>query len=128
MSISDWSSDVCFSDLHGVDSTTVEAIGEYPQGRGLLDEVIIAEAPVRLADLSDDPRSVGFPPGHPTMRPFLGVPILRAGRRYGNLYLTDNAGAAPFDDPAAAPVTAVAPFAAGAPDTAPPLTTDTHPA
>src|SRR3546814_16855074 len=86
MSISDWSSDVCFSDLHGVDSTTVEAIGEYPQGRGLLGEVIIAEAPVRLADLSDDPRAVGFPPGHPTMRTFLGVPLLRAGRRYGNLY------------------------------------------
>lgn len=103
---------------HGVDAATVEAIGDYPHGRGLLGEVIIAEQPVRLADLSADPRSVGFPPGHPPMRTFLGAPILRAGRRYGNLYLTEKAGGAPFDDTDEALVTALAAFAAGAIETA----------
>ena len=103
---------------HGIDAATVEAIGEYPHGRGLLGEVIIADAPVRLADLAADPRSVGFPSGHPPMRTFLGVPILRAGRRYGNLYLTEKTGGAPFDDTDESLVTALAAFAAGAIETA----------
>jgi signal transduction histidine kinase len=99
---------------HGIDADTVQAIGEYPRGRGLLGEVIIADAPVRLADLSVDARSVGFPPGHPPMRTFLGVPVLRAGRRYGNLYLTEKVGGVPFDDTDEALVTTLAAFAAGA--------------
>lgn len=103
---------------HGIDDTTVQAIGHHPRGRGLLGEVIIADAPVRLADLHADPRSIGFPPGHPPMSTFLGVPIRRAGRRYGNLYLTDKAGDVPFDDADEALVTALAAFAAGAIETA----------
>ena len=103
---------------HGIDAATVEEIGQYPNGRGLLGEVIVADGPVRLADLAADPRSGGFPPGHPPMRTFLGVPILRAGRRYGNLYLTEKAGGAPFDDTDEALVTALAAFAAGAIETA----------
>ena len=103
---------------HGIDATTAEAIGDYPRGRGLLGAVIIADAPVRLADLTADARSVGFPPEHPPMRTFLGVPILRAGRRYGNLYLTEKAGGAPFDDTDEAVVAALAAFAAGAIETA----------
>jgi len=99
---------------HGVDPETVEAIGEHPRGHGLLGEVIIADAPVRLADLSADARSVGFPPGHPPMHTFLGVPVVRGGRRYGNLYLTEKAGGAEFDDTDEALVTALAAFAAGA--------------
>ena len=102
---------------HGIDAATVSAIGEYPHGRGLLGEVIIAERPVRLVDLSADPRSVGFPPSHPPMRTFLGVPVLRAGRRYGNLYLTEKAGGALFDDNDEALVVALAAFAAGAIET-----------
>ena len=102
---------------HGIDAPTVAAIGHYPHGRGLLGEVIIADAPLRLADLSADPRSSGFPPGHPPMRTFLGVPIARAGRRYGNLYLTEKIGGAPFDDTDEALVTALAAFAAGAIET-----------
>lgn len=102
---------------HGIDAATVAAIGEYPQGRGLLGEVIIADLPVRLVDLSTDPRSIGFPPGHPPMCSFLGVPVLRAGRRYGNLYLTEKAGDAPFDDADEALVVALAAFAAGAIET-----------
>lgn len=103
---------------HGIDAGVVEAIGEYPHGLGLLGEVIIADEPVRLADLAADPRAVGFPPNHPPMRTFLGVPISRAGRRYGNLYLTEKAGGAPFDDTDEALATALAAFAAGAIETA----------
>lgn len=102
---------------HGIDSATVEAIGSYPQGRGLLGEVIIAECPVRLEDLGADPRSVGFPPGHPPMRTLLGVPIMRAGRRYGNLYVTEKADGAVFDESDEALVVALAAFAAGAIET-----------
>src|SRR5438105_10653611 len=60
----------------GIDEDTQTAIGPPPHGRGILG-VLISEAKVlRLHDLSEDPRSVGFPPGHPPMRSFLGVPIL----------------------------------------------------
>jgi len=102
---------------HGIDAATVEAIGHYPEGRGLLGEVIIANCPLRLTDLSTDPRSIGFPPGHPPMRSFLGVPVLRAGRRYGNLYLTEKADGVPFDENDEALVVALAAFAAGAIET-----------
>lgn len=99
---------------HGIDRAAIEAIGHYPQGRGLLGEVIIADCPVRLEDLGADPRSGGFPAGHPPMRTFLGVPIVRAGRRYGNLYLTEKANGAVFDESDEALVVALAAFAAGA--------------
>ena len=102
---------------HGIDQATIDAIGHYPEGRGLLGEVIIADCPVRLADLSTDSRSGGFPPGHPLMRSFLGVPVLRSGRRYGNLYLTEKADGAPFDENDEALVVALAAFAAGAIET-----------
>src|SRR5207248_9760720 len=49
-----------------------------------------------LHDLAEDPRSVGFPPGHPPMRSFLGVPILLRGVAYGNLYLTEKEGGDDF--------------------------------
>ncbi|MHB1510060.1 MAG: GAF domain-containing sensor histidine kinase [Acidimicrobiales bacterium] len=99
---------------HGVDPQTVERIGELPQGRGLLGQVIIADAPIRLEDLGADPRSCGFPPSHPPMRAFLGAPISRRGRRLGNLYLTEKHGAAAFDAEDEALVMALAAFAAGA--------------
>lgn len=102
---------------HGFDAVTVEAIGHYPQGRGLLGEVIIADRPVRLDDLGSHPSSCGFPSGHPAMRTFLGVPILRAGQRYGNLYLTEKAHGELFDETDEALVVALAAFAAGAIET-----------
>jgi signal transduction histidine kinase len=80
----------------GVDEETRRAIGEVPAGRGILGVLIRDAAPLRLHDLSDDPRSVGFPPGHPPMRTFLGVPVLLRGTAYGNLYLTDKAGGLDF--------------------------------
>ena len=99
---------------HGVDEATVARIGHYPEGRGLLGVVIVADQPVRLDDLLADRRACGFPKGHPPMRTFLGVPVRRAGRRYGNLYLTEKRGGEPFDDDDEALVVALATFAAGA--------------
>jgi signal transduction histidine kinase len=81
---------------HGVDRETYEAIGELPRGRGILGVLIHEATPLRLHDLGDDPRSVGFPASHPPMRTFLGVPILLRGVAYGNLYLTEKAGGGDF--------------------------------
>ena len=78
----------------GIDPETHAAIGELPRGRGILGVLIENAEPLRLASISDDARSVGFPPHHPPMRGFLGVPILLRGRAYGNLYLTEKAGGA----------------------------------
>src|SRR6185295_11853486 len=59
--------------------------------------VLIREArPLRLRDIAEDPRSVGFPRNHPPMRSFLGVPIVLRGVAYGNLYLTEKADGAEF--------------------------------
>jgi signal transduction histidine kinase len=82
----------------GIDAQTQAAIGDLPRGRGILGALIQDAKPLRLDDLSDDPRSVGFPPNHPPMRTFLGVPILLRGVAYGNLYLTEKAGGLPFTD------------------------------
>jgi len=76
----------------GVDQETHRAIGDLPRGRGILGLLIEEPRPLRLADLGDHPRSYGFPPGHPPMRGFLGVPILIRGEAWGNLYLTEKAG------------------------------------
>jgi signal transduction histidine kinase len=82
----------------GIDATTQAEIGDLPVGRGILGVLIRESAPLRLTDLSQDPRSVGFPPGHPPMRTFLGVPIKLRGSAYGNLYLTEKDGGADFTD------------------------------
>ena len=73
----------------GIDAETVAKIGELPRGRGILGALITDARALRLESISDDPRSVGFPPHHPPMRGFLGVPILLRGRAFGNLYLTE---------------------------------------
>ncbi len=80
----------------GVDGETKVAIGELPRGRGLLGVLIREATTLRLHDIADDPRSVGFPPNHPSMRTFLGVPIVLRGVAYGNLYLTEKAGGQDF--------------------------------
>lgn len=99
---------------HGTDDATVARIGELPHGRGLLGEVIVAGGPIRLRDLGADPRACGFPPHHPPMRTFLGVPVVRGGHRYGNLYLTEKAEGAAFGGEEEALVVAFAAFAVGA--------------
>ena len=83
---------------HGIDEETRHRIGELPRGRGILGALIRDARPLRLDDLHDDPRSVGFPPGHPSMASFLGVPIFLRGVAYGNLYLTEKADGAGFTE------------------------------
>jgi len=82
----------------GLDDDTVKGIGDLPRGRGILGVLIREAQPLRLADLADDARSVGFPPNHPPMKTFLGVPILLRGVAYGNLYLTEKAGGDEFTE------------------------------
>jgi signal transduction histidine kinase len=71
-------------------------IGHPPLGRGVLGVLIKDPRPLRLPEVSAHPESYGFPPNHPPMRTFLGVPILIDGRAWGNLYLTEKAGGAEF--------------------------------
>ena len=80
----------------GIDPETHSAIGELPRGRGILGVLIRDAKPLRLHEIAEDPRSVGFPPNHPPMKTFLGVPIVLRGVAYGNLYLTEKAGGADF--------------------------------
>ena len=82
----------------GIDAETHAAIGELPRGRGILGVLIRDDAPLRLHNLGEDPRSVGFPPNHPPMSTFLGVPVHLRGVAYGNLYLTEKAGGGDFTD------------------------------
>ena len=82
----------------GVDADTYAAIGDLPRGRGILGVLIRDVQPLRLHDIADDPRSVGFPQNHPPMKSFLGVPIVLRGVAYGNLYLTEKDGGQDFTD------------------------------
>jgi signal transduction histidine kinase len=83
---------------HGMDDDARAAIGDPPHGRGILGALIHDARPLRLHAISDDPRSVGFPPNHPPMTSFLGVPVLLRGVAYGNLYLTEKAGGEDFTE------------------------------
>ncbi|MFF3839674.1 GAF domain-containing sensor histidine kinase [Streptomyces sp. NPDC001930] len=83
----------------GVDEEAARRIGHRPDGHaGLLGALIRDPQTIRLADLSADPRSAGFPPGHPPMRTFLGVPIRVQGEIFGNLYLAEKHGGGEFND------------------------------
>jgi len=95
-----------------------DAIGHLPRGRGILGLLIDEPAPIRLADVSQHPRSYGFPPGHPPMRSFLGAPIVVRGQAWGNLYLTEKQGADDFDDDDLEAATVLAEWAAIAIDNA----------
>jgi signal transduction histidine kinase len=75
----------------GLDDAERREIGDPPRGRGLLGVLIDDPRPLRLDSVASDPRSHGFPPGHPQMETFLGVPVLIRGAAWGNLYLTDKA-------------------------------------
>jgi signal transduction histidine kinase len=80
----------------GIDEAEKARIGRLPVGKGILGVVVRAARPVRLRDLTRDPRAHGFPPQHPPMRSFLGVPITWKGTTFGNLYLTEKQGADEF--------------------------------
>lgn len=92
----------------GMDSSTAETIGSVPDGRGLLGLLIADPGPIRLGEVCEHPRSVGFPPGHPLMHSFLGVPIRVRGQVCGNLYVTEKAGGADFSEEDERLVTALA--------------------
>jgi len=81
----------------GIDEETRREIGNLPRGRGVLGELIRDPAPLRLRDVDTHPHAYGFPPGHPPMHSFLGVPIAVRGEIYGNLYMTEKQGAEEFD-------------------------------
>lgn len=82
----------------GMDEAEREAIGRTPQGRGVLGVLLDDPAPIRLADIRTHPASAGFPPGHPQMRTFLGVPVRIRDEIYGNLYLAEKSGGVPFSE------------------------------
>jgi len=82
----------------GIDAKTYAAIGEIPQGRGILGVVMRETKPLRLHDIADDPRSVGLPPNHPPMHTFLGAPILLRGVAFGNLYLSEKRNGGDFTE------------------------------
>ena len=81
----------------GLDEETRKKIGDLPRGRGLLGHVIREAKPIRTADINHHPDRYGFPPHHPPMKSFLGVPVKGRGGVFGNLYLTEKIDAAEFD-------------------------------
>ena len=80
----------------GIDPERYAAIGHLPEGQGILGLLIVDPRPLRLRDLGGHDQSVGFPPNHPDMRSFLGVPVLVRDAVFGNLYLCDKRGADEF--------------------------------
>jgi len=82
----------------GLDNDTVAAIGHVPAGHGILGLLIVEPKPLRLPDLTLHPDSYGFPPHHPPMTSFLGVPILLRGVTYGDLYLAEKADGGDFTE------------------------------
>ena len=82
----------------GIDERTRALIGDLPRGRGILGVIIDDPSGLRLADLSAHPSSVGFPPNHPPMTSFLGMPVRIRGTVFGNLYLTEKAAGGPFTE------------------------------
>ena len=82
----------------GIDAATKELIGPLPEGRGVLGVLIDDPKPIRLEHILDHPASVGFPPNHPPMHTFLGVPVRIRDEVYGNLYLSEKVDGEPFSE------------------------------
>lgn len=80
----------------GISAEQAEAIGHFPEGKGLLGVVVRENQTLRLEDMGRDPRSAGFPPHHPKMKSLLAVPISHQGRVYGRIYLCDREDGKPF--------------------------------
>ena len=73
----------------GIDAELAATMGPLPAGSGVLGQLIDEPYPLRISDLSEHPSSVGFPSNHPSMKSFLGVPVLVRGEDFGNLYMTE---------------------------------------
>jgi signal transduction histidine kinase len=82
----------------GIDDEIRAQIGDLPKGHGILGLLILEPRPIRLPDLSEHPDSYGFPPHHPPMTTFLGVPLFVRGEVFGNLYLTEKENGEVFTD------------------------------
>ncbi len=82
----------------GLDEKQIAQIHHWPEGRGLLGELISDPRPLRLPDMSAHPGSFGFPVGHPPMKSFLGAPVRIRDEVFGNLYLTEKVGGGEFDE------------------------------
>jgi len=82
----------------GVSEETIAQIGRYPEGHGILGLLIRHPEPLRIPNLAEHPSSYGFPPHHPPMHSFLGVPIRVRNEVFGNLYLTEKRGGGEFDE------------------------------
>ncbi|NJP33394.1 sensor histidine kinase [Micromonospora thermarum] len=83
---------------HGIDAELHAKIGDLPHGRGVLGLLIDDPRPVRMPDITQHPKSYGFPPHHPPMHSFLGVPVRIRDQVFGNLYLAEKQGAAEFTE------------------------------
>ena len=81
-----------------MDGATRATIGALPRGHGLLGLIVRENRSFRIPDIAVDPRRYGFPPHHPPMHSFLGVPVTVQGRSVGNLYLTNKTGADEFSE------------------------------
>lgn len=101
---------------HGMTTDQADAIGDLPHGRGVLGTVVRERRTIVLDDISQHPDSYGFPPNHPPMNSFLGVPVQTGNEVFGNLYLTEKAGG--FDQADAEMVEALAMVAGAAVNTA----------
>jgi len=84
--------------LEGMGEADLAVIGKAPQGIGVLGLLLDDPKPIRLDEISNHPESVGFPPNHPPMHTFLGVPVRIREEIFGNLYLTEKAGGQPFTE------------------------------
>jgi signal transduction histidine kinase len=93
---------------HGIDPADHAGIGDLPRGRGVLGLLIDDPRPVRMPDITAHPQSYGFPPDHPPMHSFLGVPVRIRDRVFGNLYLAEKRTAAAFTEDDEEIVTALA--------------------
>lgn len=82
----------------GMPREQADRISQLPQGKGLLGIIVSERKPLRVKRMFEDPRSAGFPDGHPSMTSFLGVPIIGVGEPLGNLYLTDKIGSEEFSE------------------------------
>lgn len=80
----------------GMSEKELARMAHPPRGLGLIGALMHSQQPIRVSDIASDPRSVGFPPHHPRMTSFLGVPIRHAGRHIGQIYLTDKIDAPEF--------------------------------
>jgi two-component system, NarL family, sensor histidine kinase DevS len=102
----------------GIDDAGRERIGDLPRGRGVLGLLITDPEPIRVANVGAHPESYGFPPGHPAMKTFLGVPVRIRGEAFGNLYLTEKVGGREFTEEDEASIVILADWAAIAIDNA----------